>query len=77
MFVLSQIIREGSESQRSNIVFHVFNDKPSKDLERQRRGEESGIQLSDIDLCHTLQQRRKLLRCVSSKNELIEFIVNE
>ena len=77
MSVLSQVTHEGSGSQRIDIVFDVYHDKYIKDLERQRRGEGIGMQLSNIAPGHTIQQWRKLLRCASSKKNLIRFLVNE
>ena len=77
MSVLSQVIHEGSGSQRIDIAFDVYHDKSIKDLERQRRGEGIGIQLSNIAPGHTIQQWKKILRCASSKKNLIKFLVNE
>ena len=75
--VLSDVLREGSGSKCTDVVFDVYCDISIKNIERQHRGEQFGIQFSSIAPGHGIQHWRKLLRCGTSKTSLIKFFVSE
>ena len=75
--VLSQVMHEGAESSRIDVVFDVYEDISIKNTERTRRGSDTGIQYKSISPGHKIQQWRKLLCSPTNKTNLIKFLVDE
>ena len=70
-------LREGSQSQRLDIVFDVYKSLSIKNAERQRRGTDEGIIYRNIHRGQTIHQWRKFLSSSENKTSVIKFLVDE
>jgi hypothetical protein len=75
--VLSMALREGSQSNRVDVVFDTYQENSIKNSERSVRGEETGHQLQGITATQIVRQWRSFLTRVNNKTSLITFIVSE
>ena len=76
-FVLSMALKDGSSSDRIDIVFDTYQDTSIKNCERLARGEELGLKLQDITASQIVRQWRSFLAHVGNKSSLISFLVSE
>ena len=75
--VFSTALKDGSSSDRINIVFDTYQNTSIKNCERLTRGEELGLKLQDITASQIVRQWRSFLAHVRNKSSLISFLVNE
>ncbi|KAL7394540.1 hypothetical protein ABVT39_027571, partial [Epinephelus coioides] len=75
--ILVQVIHEGGQSQRIDVIFDVYRKMSIKDLERAKRGTDPGIQLRSIAPGHKIYQWKKLLCSSTNKTHLIWFLLEE
>lgn len=75
--ILGMALREGSHSNRIDVVFDTYKETSIKNSERSLRGEETGHELQGITGTQIVRQWRSYLTKVSNKSSLITFIVNE
>lgn len=76
-FVLSMALKDGSTSDRIDIVFDTYQDTSIKNCERLARGEELGLKLQDITASQIVRQWRSFLAHVGNKWSLNSFLVSE
>lgn len=58
---LASILHEGSQSERTDVVFDVYQETPIKNAERCNRGSRTSLQYKNIAAGHNVQQWRKFL----------------
>ena len=75
--LLLSALREGTHSQRIDIVFDVYQPYSIKHLERMRRKMNSGIQYKRITSQQIVHQWRSYLQSSDNKTEVIEFLFQE
>ncbi|KAK3730477.1 hypothetical protein QZH41_014705 [Actinostola sp. cb2023] len=75
--LLTNVLHEGFQSNRIDVVFDTYRDVSIKNAERTMRGEVAGVQLSDISATQLVKQWRKFLSEVKNKTSLIKFISQE
>ena len=75
--LLSRVLREGSESNRIDVVFDTYQGNSIKDAERGMRGEDPSFQVASITASQIVRQWRKFLAQVRNKTSLIEFLAEE
>ena len=75
--VLSMALKDGSTSDRIDIVFDTYKDTSIENCERLTRGEELGLKLQDITASQIVRQWRSFLAYVGNKSSLISFLVSE
>ena len=75
--VLSMALKEGSQSNRMDVVFDKYQENSIKNSERSVRGEESGHHLQSITSTQIVRQWKAFLSRISNKTNLIAFIVSE
>jgi len=76
-FVLLMALKDGSTSDRIDIVFDTYQDTSIKNCERLARGEELGLKLQDITASQVVRQWSSFLAHVGNKSSLISFLVSE
>jgi len=76
-FVLSMALKDGSTSDRIDIVFDTYQDTSIKKYERLVRGEKLGLKFQDITASQIVRQFRSLLAHVGNNSSLISFLVSE
>ena len=64
----SMVFKEGSHSSRNDIVFGTYRDMSIKNVERNLRGDDQGLQLQNIS--------EQQLRQSYNKASLIQFLLN-
>ena len=74
---LTQVLHEGVDSHRIDVVFDVYREDSIKNAERENRGCTTGTQFRNIAPGHQIQQWRKFLSCSANKTSLIRFLVAE
>ena len=74
---LTQVLHEGTRSQRIDVVFDVYLEDSIKNAERVNRGCTTGLQFRNIAPGHRMQQWRKFLSSSDNKANLIRFMVAE
>lgn len=77
MDLFSMILHEGSESQRIDVVFDRYQEISIKNSERQMRGSDTGIKVSNITAAQIIRQWRHFLKLMSNKTNLISFLVTQ
>ncbi|KAK3747382.1 hypothetical protein QZH41_002637 [Actinostola sp. cb2023] len=75
--LLTNVLHEGFQSNRIDVVFDTYRDVSIKNAERTMRGEVAGVHLSDISATQLVKQWRKFLSEVKNKTSLIKFISQE
>ena len=75
--ILLMALREGSQSNRIDVVFDTYQENSIKNSERSVRGEETGHQLQSISSTQIVRQWRTFLSRIANKTSLISFIVAE
>ena len=75
--LLSIVLREGSESNRIDVVFDTYQENSIKDAERRMRGEDLSFQVASITASQIVRQWRKFLAQVRNKTSLIKFLAEE
>ena len=75
--VLSMALKEGSQSNRIDVVFDKYQENSIKNSERSVRGGETGHQLHSITGAQIVRQWRTFLSRITNKTSLITFIVSE
>ena len=75
--VFLMALREGSQSNRIDVVFDTYKKNSIKNSERSVRGEETGHQLQSITSTQIVRQWRAFLSRITNKTSLIAFIVGE
>ena len=75
--VLSMALKEGSQSNRIDVVFDKYQENSIKNSERSVRGGETGHQLQSITGAQIVRQWRTFLSRITNKTSLITFIVSE
>lgn len=75
--VFHMALREGSNSQRIDVVFDTYREMSIKSMERSSRGEERRHQLQSISATQLVRQWRSSLSLIQNKNSLISFLVSE
>lgn len=75
--LLSRVLREGSESNRIDVVFDTYQENSIKDSERRMRGEDLSFQVASITASQIVRQWRKFLAQVRNKTSLIKFLAEE
>ena len=75
--VFLMALKEGSQSNRIDVVFDTYKKNSIKNSERSVRGEETGHQLQSITSTQIVSQRRAFLSRITNKTSLIAFIVGE
>jgi hypothetical protein len=75
--ILSSALRDGSQSNRIDVVFDVYHARSIKSTERIIRGAESSVQFKSITANQIVRQWRKFLASTGNKASLIKFIVHE
>jgi hypothetical protein len=75
--LFSMILKEGSGSQRIDVVFDRYQEQSIKNNERQLRGSDSGIKVTSITEKQIIRQRKNFLAQISNKTSLISFLVTE
>lgn len=74
---LTQILHEGAQSERIDVVFDVYHHTSIKDAERLNRGGDTTLQYKNLAGGHHVQQWRKFLCSPTNKTSLIKFLVEE
>jgi hypothetical protein len=75
--LFSMILKEGTQSQRIDVVFDRYQEQSIKNIERQLRGSGSGIVVTSITATQIIRQRKNFLAQISNKTNLISFLVSE
>ena len=75
--LLQMVLRDGSQSQRIDVVFDRYLKISIKNSEWSLRGEERGHQLQSITASQIVRQWRAFLSQVNNKTSLINFLVSE
>ena len=75
--VMSQVLHEGSQSHRIDVVFNVCRDTSIKNAERCNRISSTAIQYQNTSGGPNIQQWRKFLRSSCNKSSLIKFIFEQ
>ena len=75
--LLSRVLREGSESNRIDVVFDTYQENSIKGAERRMRGEDLSFQVESITASQIVRQWRKFLAQVRNKTSLIKFLAEE
>lgn len=75
--LLTNVLHEGSQSSRIDVVFDTYRDISIQNAERTMRGEVAGVQLSHINATQLVKQWRMFLSEVKNKTSLIKFISQE
>ena len=70
-------LKEGSQSNRIDVVFDKYQENSIKNSERSVRGGETGHQLQSITGAQIVRQWRTFLSRIANKTSLITFIVSE
>ena len=66
--LLSRVLREGSESNRIDVVFDTYQENSIKDAERGMRGEDLSFQVANITASQIVRQWRKFLAQVRASS---------
>ncbi|KAL7378889.1 hypothetical protein ABVT39_020321 [Epinephelus coioides] len=74
---LTQILHEGAQSERIDIVLDVYHQTFIKDAERLNRGGDTTHQYKNFARGHHIQQWRKFLCSPTNKTSLMKFLVEE
>jgi hypothetical protein len=74
---LNQVLHEGNDSTRIDIVFDVHRDTSIKNAERCNRGSNTGTQWKNIAPGHNILQWKKFLRIPENKTSHIAFLIKQ
>ena len=61
-------------SDRIDVIFDVYNSQSIKSAERINRGSNEGVAFNKIRPNHKIQNWRRLLACVDTKNKLTQLV---
>ncbi|KAK3751112.1 hypothetical protein QZH41_016239, partial [Actinostola sp. cb2023] len=75
--LMAMFLREGATSNRIDVVFDVYRETSIKNMEREKRGSETGNEFRNIQPDHRVQQWRKFLSNPQNKKQLVVFITDE
>jgi hypothetical protein len=75
--ILSMALRKGSGCKRIDVVFDVYRNISIKNVERIKRGSQSGTSFRTIARGHRIKEWKNFLANPDNKNRLIEFLVSE
>ena len=75
--VLSMALKEGSQSNRIDVVFDKYQENYIKNNERSVQGGETGHQLQNITGAQIVRQWRTFLSRIANKTSLITLTVSE
>lgn len=75
--LFSMILKEGTGSDRIDVVFDRYQDLSIKNKERETRSNDSGIKINNITSSHIIRQWKKFLSQNCNKTILITYLVKE
>ena len=73
--IFTYALQSGLGSDRIDMVFDVYREESIKAAEREKRSQDTGIVYGSIAAGQRVQQWRRRLRSSTSKNALINFLV--
>ena len=73
--LLYRVLQTAGNSKRVDVVFDVYTELSIKASERTLRGSDRGLHITNIMPGLKIKQWRHLLLCGESKNQLIQFVV--
>lgn len=76
-YLFSMIMKEGSGSERIDVVFDKYQQLSIKDSEKQLRRSDAVIKVHSINAATIIRQWRKFLGQMSNKTSLISFLASE